>query len=61
MGANSSAAARRMKVGIPAGPEALKGLRSLRSFTPFGLTLKSSIDEKGLGPLSGMQPGSTLM
>ena len=55
IGDSSSAAALRIKVGIPSGPADLNGRRSLSSFfTPFGLMMMLSIDENGLGPLSGI-------
>ena len=51
IGDSSSAAALRIKVGIPSGPADLNGRRSLSSFfTPFGLMMMLSIDENGLGP-----------
>ena len=55
IGASSSDAALRMKVGIPSGPGALWGFKSFSNFfTPFELIDISSIEVKGLGPLSGM-------
>ena len=54
----SSAAALRIKVGIPSGPADLNERSFLSSFfTPFELMMMLPIDENGLGPLSGMLSG----
>ena len=56
MGASSSVATLRIKVGMSPGPAALYGLNSFRSFlTPFALTLMFCIGWYGLGPLSGKE------